>query len=137
MQVYGTDYPTTDGTGIRDFIHVSDLVAAHRLALSRLRGGGDNLVANCGYGHGYSVLELIDSVRRVADRDFEVRMAPRRAGDLATVIADAGLARRELGWSPHYDELDRIVADALAWERILTAKNSSRGAEPPEPDPPR
>ena len=134
MQVYGTDYPTADGTGIRDFIHVSDLVAAHRLALARLRAGGDNLVANCGYGHGYSVLELIDSVRRVAARDFEVRMAPRRPGDPATVIADAGLARRELGWSPQYDELDRIVADALAWERILATKNSTRGTEPPDPD---
>ena len=96
MQVYGTDYPTPDGTGIRDYIHVSDLVAAHRLALARLRAGGGNLVANCGYGHGYSVLELIDSVRRVHGRDFEVRMAPRRPGDPAAVIANSALARREL-----------------------------------------
>jgi UDP-glucose 4-epimerase len=134
MQVYGTDYPTPDGTGIRDYIHVSDLVAAHRLALARLRAGGGNLVANCGYGHGASVLELIDSVRRVHGTDFDVRMAERRPGDPAAVIADSALARRELGWQPRYDDLDQIVTDALSWERILAAKNSIYGIETPEPD---
>ena len=80
MQVFGTDYATPDGTCIRDYIHVSDLVAAHRLALERLRAGGGSLVANCGYGHGYSVKEVIDSVRRVHGGDFDVRIAERRAG---------------------------------------------------------
>ena len=124
MEVYGTDYPTPDGTGIRDYIHVTDLVAAHRLALARLRAGGGNLVANCGYGHGCSVLELIDSVKRVHGAEFEVRMAPRRPGDPAAVIADCALARRELAWTPRHDDLDPIVSDALSWERILAAKNS-------------
>ena len=130
MEVYGTDYPTPDGTGIRDYIHVTDLVAAHRLALARLRAGGGNLVANCGYGHGSSVLELIDSVKRVHGAEFEVRMAPRRPGDPAAVIADCALARRELAWTPHHDDLDTIVSNALSWERILAAKNSIQSVNP-------
>ena len=134
MEVYGTDYPTPDGTGIRDYIHVTDLVAAHRLALARLRAGGGSLVANCGYGHGSSVLELIDSVKRVHGAEFEVRMAPRRPGDPAAVIADCALARRELAWTPHHDDLDTIVSNALSWERILAAKNSIQSIETPEPD---
>lgn len=134
MEIFGTDYPTPDGSCVRDFIHVSDLVAAHRLALTRLRDGGENLVANCGYGHGYSVLEVIDSVRRVHGRDFEVRMAGRRPGDPSIVIADSSLARSELGWSPMRDSLDDIVADALSWERILTGKNTIYGIETPEPE---
>ena len=127
MQVFGTDYPTPDGTCMRDYIHVSDLAAAHRLALERLRAGGGSLVANCGYSHGYSVLEVIDSVRRAFGRDFEVKMGDRRAGDAAAVVANSDLARAELGWTPQRDDLDQIVADALAWERILTSKNSARG----------
>ncbi|MBZ9992574.1 UDP-glucose 4-epimerase GalE [Mesorhizobium sp. BH1-1-4] len=127
MQVFGTDYPTPDGTCMRDYIHVSDLAAAHRLALQRLRDGGQSLVANCGYSHGYSVLEVIDSVRRAFGHDFEVRMGDRRAGDAAAVVANSDLARSELGWTPQRDDLDQIVNDALAWERILTSKNSSRG----------
>ena len=134
MQVFGTDYPTPDGSCIRDFIHVSDLVAAHRLALARLRARGGNLVANLGYGHGYSVLQVIDSVRRVHGNDFDARMAGRRAGDPAVVIADATLARRELGWAPRFDDLDRIVTDALSWEGILTRKNTRYGIESPEPE---
>ncbi|PZN58689.1 MAG: UDP-glucose 4-epimerase GalE [Proteobacteria bacterium] len=126
MQIFGKDYPTPDGTCIRDYIHVSDLVAAHRLALQRLRNGGASLVANCGYGHGYSVLEVIDAVRRVFGRDFDVRTGDRRPGDAAAVVANSDLARSELGWSPRYDDLDAIVRDALAWERILSKKNSSR-----------
>lgn len=124
MQVYGTDYPTPDGTCVRDYIHVSDLVAAHRLALQRLRAGGGGLVANCGYGHGYSVLEVIAAVRRAFGRDFDVVTGPRRAGDAAAVVADPALARAELGWSPARDDLDLIVRDALAWERILGTRNS-------------
>lgn len=124
MQVFGTDYETPDGTCIRDYIHVSDLAAAHRLALHRLRGGGHSMIANCGYSHGYSVLEVIDSVRRVFGNDFAVVTGQRRAGDAAAVVANSDLARRELGWVPQHDDLDRIVTDALSWERILTAKNS-------------
>jgi UDP-glucose 4-epimerase len=128
MQVYGTDYPTPDGTCVRDYIHVSDLVAAHRLALQRLRDDGDSLVANCGYSHGYSVLEVIDSVRRVYGAEFEVTVGGRRAGDAAAVIANSELARRELGWVPAHDDLDAIVGDALSWERSLTLRNSARGS---------
>ncbi|WP_274630104.1 UDP-glucose 4-epimerase GalE [Arvimicrobium flavum] len=127
MQVYGTDYPTPDGTCVRDYIHVSDLVAAHRLALQRLREGGGSLVANCGYSHGYSVLDVIESVRRVHGSDLAVTMAPRRPGDAASVIADSNLARRELAWTPQHDDLDGIVTSALEWERVLARKNSSAG----------
>ncbi|WP_315918598.1 UDP-glucose 4-epimerase GalE [Mesorhizobium sp. SP-1A] len=127
MQVYGTDYATPDGTCIRDYIHVGDLVAAHRLALERLRAGGGNLVANCGYGHGYSVLEVIEAVRRVFGHDLDVRMGERRAGDAAAVVANSDLARAEFGWKPQRDDLDLIVTHALEWERILATKNSSRG----------
>ena len=126
MQVFGTDYPTPDGTCVRDYIHVSDLVAAHRLALERLRAGGASLVANCGYGHGYSVLEVIDAVRRAFGRDFDVRTGGRRPGDAAAVVADSALARGELGWAPRRDDLDLIVGDALNWERLLTGRNSAR-----------
>jgi len=123
MQVFGDDYPTPDGTCIRDYIHVSDLVAAHRLALDRLRAGGKSLVANCGYGHGYSVLEVIDSVRRVFGGEVDARMTARRPGDAAAIVANSDLARKEFGWVPQRDDLDRIVSDALSWERILATKN--------------
>lgn len=134
MKVFGTDYPTPDGTCVRDFIHVSDLVAAHRLALQRLRGGGDSITANCGYGHGYSVLEVIDSVRRKSGVDFKVKTAARRPGDLPAVIANSDVARREFGWKPRHDDLDTIVAHALAWERSLARKNSAFSIQSPEPD---
>jgi UDP-glucose 4-epimerase len=127
MQVFGTDYQTADGTCVRDYIHVSDLVRAHRLALQRLRAGGASIVANCGYGHGYSVFEVIEAVRRVHGGDFDVRNGPRRPGDAASVVANSDLARRELGWMPQRDDLDLIVADALAWERRLQTMNSARG----------
>jgi UDP-glucose 4-epimerase len=126
MQVFGNDYATPDGTCIRDYIHVSDLAAAHRLALQRLRDGGASLIANCGYSHGYSVLEVIAAVRRVFGRDFDVRMGKRRPGDAAAVVANSDRARAELGWTPQHDDLDGIVRDALNWERILTTKNSIR-----------
>jgi len=127
MQVFGTDYDTPDGTCMRDYIHVSDLAAAHRLALQRLRAGGQSMVANCGYGHGYSVLEVIDSVKRAGGEAFEVVMGARRPGDAASVIANADLARKELGWIPEHDDLDAIVADALNWENLLKGKNSVQG----------
>jgi UDP-glucose 4-epimerase len=126
MQVFGNDYDTPDGTCVRDYIHVSDLAAAHHLALERLRAGGASLLANCGYGHGYSVLEVIEAVRRVHGADFPVRMTDRRLGDPAAIVANSDRARAELGWQPKHDDLDRIVADALAWEAALARRNSAR-----------
>lgn len=129
MKVFGTDYPTPDGTCIRDYIHVSDLAVAHRLALERLRQGGDNLVANCGYSHGFSVLDVIDSVKRMNGRAFDVFFAPRRAGDTAAVVADSTRARQELAWVPKLDDLDAIVSSALRWEDGLTRRNSAHAFE--------
>ncbi len=134
LTVFGTDYPTPDGTCVRDFIHVADLVAAHAKALERLRAGGDSLVANCGYGHGYSVLEVVDAVRRASGADFEVVTGARRAGDLPAVIADPSLARRELDWVPALDDLDAIVGHALAWSKHLHVRNDVSGIETPDPD---
>jgi UDP-glucose 4-epimerase len=121
MEVFGTDYPTPDGTCVRDYIHVSDLVRAHASALAHLRRGGPNLTLNCGYGRGYSVLQVIDAVKRAAERDFPVRFSPRRAGDPATIVAAAQRARQILNWRPAYDDLDVIVGHALAWEDRLAA----------------
>jgi UDP-glucose 4-epimerase len=123
MTVHGTDYPTPDGTCVRDYIHVSDLVAAHAEALAYLRAGGASLVANCGYGRGYSVLEVIDAVKRVSGRDFPVTRGPRRAGDAVAVVADPALAKERFGWRPIHDNLERIVGDALAWEGALGRRN--------------
>ena len=124
MKVFGNDYPTPDGTAVRDYIHVSDLAAAHLLALQRLRDGGDSLVANCGYNHGYSVLQVIDAVKRVSGRNFPVEIVERRPGDAPAVVADSRRARAELGWKPRYDQLDLIVEHALAWEDALTRRNA-------------
>ena len=129
MQVFGTDYPTPDGTCIRDYIHVSDLAVAHRLALQRLRDGGDSLIANCGYSHGFSVLDVIDSVKRMNGRAFDVFFAERRAGDTAAVVADSARARQELAWVPKLDDLDAIVASALDWEDRLGRRNSFHGLD--------
>lgn len=126
MNVFGMDYPTSDGTCVRDYIHVSDLVAAHRLALERLRAGGESLLANCGYGHGYSVLQVVDAVRRVHGKDFEVKITERRPGDPAAIVANPARAKRELNWVPKHDDLDAIVGDALRWEDSLSRRNSSR-----------
>jgi UDP-glucose 4-epimerase len=119
VDVFGTDYPTPDGSCIRDFIHVSDLAQAHRAALSYLRGGGSSMTLNCGYGRGYSVLETIEAVRRVSGRNFAVQYAPRRPGDIMTMIADTGRIRSVLNWTPQYDDLDTIARHALAWEEKL------------------
>ena len=119
MDVFGTDYPTPDGTCLRDYIHVTDLVRAHLSALAHLRSGGESLVANCGYGHGYSVKEVIDTVRAVTKVDFRADYAPRRPGDAAAVVADATRARTRLGWTPAHDDLTGIVEAAYAWERRL------------------
>ena len=117
IDVFGTDYPTPDGTCIRDYIHVSDLVRAHRDALHYLRTGGTSVTLNCGYGRGFSVLEVINSVKRVSGVDFKVVLSGRRAGDPAAIVADAGRIRSVLGFAPQLDDLDTIVKHALAWER--------------------
>ncbi len=123
MDVYGTDYPTPDGTCVRDYIHVSDLAQAHLDALRYLRAGGDSLTANCGYGRGYSVREVIDTVKRVSSVDFRVDVTDRRPGDPASIVASSDRARTALGWKPQHDDLDGIVRNALAWERKLMVRN--------------
>src|SRR5437588_3174257 len=120
VDVFGTDYPTPDGSCIRDFIHVSDLAQAHRAALSYLRGGGNSITLNCGYGRGYSVLETLEAVRRVGMRNFAVQYAPRRPGDIMTMVADTSRIRPTLDWTPQYDALDTIAAHALNWEQKLS-----------------
>src|SRR4030088_2222001 len=119
IDVFGTDYPTPDGSCIRDFIHVSDLAQAHRAALSYLRAGGNSVTLNCGYGRGYSVLETIEAVRRVSGRHFAVQYAARRPGDIMTMIAETGRIGATLNWTPQYDDLETIAAHALAWEEKL------------------
>ena len=119
IDVYGTDYPTPDGSCLRDYIHVSDLCQAHLDALRRLRAGGASLVCNCGYERGFSVLEVIDVVKKVSGVDFPVRLGARRPGDPAAIVAANARAKAELGWTPRHDDLDAIVAQALAWERRL------------------
>lgn len=130
IEVFGTDYPTHDGTCIRDFIHVSDLVTAHRLALLHLRAGGGNLVANCGYGHGYSVLDLIEAVQRASGRSIEVHLGPRREGDMPCVIADPTLLKSTLKWVPRYDSIDTIAETSIAWEKALSKRNAIWDADP-------
>jgi UDP-glucose 4-epimerase len=122
MEVFGTDYPTPDGTCVRDYVHVTDLVAAHLDALRHLRRGGPNLVLNCGYGRGHSVLQVLEAIKRVAGVDLALKMSARRAGDPAALVARADRIRSELAWHPQYDDLETIVAHALAWERKRPAK---------------
>lgn len=129
LDVYGTDYPTPDGTCIRDFIHVSDLAQAHRAALAYLRRGGRSETFNCGYGHGYSVLDVVEAVRRVSGRTFAVNQAPRRPGDIMAMVADTQRIRAALDWKPQFDNLDTIAAHALAWEQKLVSDQMSRQRE--------
>jgi UDP-glucose 4-epimerase len=119
LDIFGSDYPTADGTCVRDYIHVTDLARAHLLALAHLEGGGDSLVLNCGYGRGASVWEVIEAVRRVSRIEFAVRPGPRRPGDPAAIVAKAERIREVLGWQPELDDLELIVRHALAWERAL------------------
>jgi UDP-glucose 4-epimerase len=119
LDIFGTDYPTPDGTGVRDYIHVEDLAAAHLDALSWLRRGGDSTTLNVGYGHGYSVREVLASVERITGRKLKVRESPRRAGDPPMLIARADRIRAQLGWQPRLDELDTIVRTAWNWEQKL------------------
>jgi len=121
LEIFGTDYLTADGTCLRDYIHVDDLAAAHLAALRYLLAGGESDIFNCGYGHGYSVREVVDVAKRVTGIDFSVEEAPRRAGDPPALIADCGKIHGRLGWQPRHDDLDYIVRTAWAWERRLTA----------------
>jgi len=125
LEVYGTDYPTPDGTCIRDYIHVSDLARAHSAALAYLRRGGDSTTFNCGYGRGASVLEVIASVKRVSGRDFPVEIRGRRAGDPVSLVAEVARIRASLDWRPQYQDLDTIVSHALAWERLLAKRKTA------------
>ena len=121
VSIFGTDYPTPDGTGVRDYIHVEDLASAHLAALEYLRRGGESTTLNCGYGHGYSVRELIRMVEKVAGHEIAKREGPRRAGDPPTLVACATRIRDALDWTPRYDDLEKIVSTSLAWERKLAA----------------
>jgi len=123
MDVFGTDYPTPDGTCVRDYIHVSDLAQAHLDALRYLRAGGASITANCGYGRGYSVREVIDTVKKVSGVDFRVDLAPPRPGDPAAIVASSDRARAVLGWKPQRDDLTGIVGNAIGWERKLMLRN--------------
>ncbi|MBL8791904.1 MAG: UDP-glucose 4-epimerase GalE [Rhizobiales bacterium] len=124
MDVFGTDYDTADGTCIRDYIHVSDLIAAHMDALAHLQKGGASGIFNCGYGKGYSVLDVIHAVERANGAPVRHTLGPRRAGDPAGIVAGADKVRRILGWQPKYNDLDFIVKSALQWERHLERRNA-------------
>jgi UDP-glucose 4-epimerase len=126
MDVFGVDYPTPDGSCVRDYIQISDLIAAHMLALRHLRAGGTSLTCNCGYGRGLSVLQIIDVVKRVSGVDFPVRIAGRRAGDPASLVAEAERIRDTLGWAPQFaEDVEAIVGQALDWERRLHNRSLS------------
>jgi UDP-glucose 4-epimerase len=124
LQVFGADYPTPDGTCVRDYIQVNDLARAHLDALDHLRGGGQSLVCNCGYGHGFSVLEVIETVKRVSGVDFPVELAGRRPGDPAAIVAANDRIKAAFGWTPRYDDLETIVRQALDWERRLAERGA-------------
>jgi UDP-glucose 4-epimerase len=117
LDVFGTDYPTPDGTGVRDYIHVADLAAAHLLALDALKAGAPSTIYNCGYGRGFSVREVIQGVERVVGHTLPVQESPRRAGDPPMLVSDPGRIKKDLDWTPRYDDLDGIIASAIAWER--------------------
>ncbi len=123
VAIFGTDYDTKDGTGVRDYIHVEDLAAAHIKALKYLKNGGDSTTLNCGYGHGYSVREVLDAVEKAHGSPLNIEEKPRRAGDPPTLIAKADKVRDVLDWEPQYDNLDTIVTSALNWEIKLQAKH--------------
>lgn len=127
VSIFGEDYPTPDGTCVRDYVHVTDLVKAHAAACNHLAKGGESLTLNCGYGHGYSVKEVVDAVRRVSGVRFTVKHGPRRPGDPAELVASNERIRSALNWRPSLDDLDGMIAHALAWEERL------RCAERPQP----
>ena len=127
--IFGSDYATPDGTGVRDYIHVDDLARAHVEALGYLRRGGAPVTLNCGYGHGYSVREVIAAVERANGAPLRIVERPRRAGDPPVLVADAAKIRRVLGWRPQCDDLDQIARTSLAWERKLAARSYPRHAQ--------
>src|SRR3546814_436756 len=133
MEIFGDDYDTPDGTCVRDFIHVSDLAQAHVSALDHLGSGRESLTLNCGYGHGYSVREVIEAMQRAAGTTFPVRIAPRRPGDVRAVISDVSRLRAAFDWKPAHDSLDEILRTALAWERTCAAGARGADATPPHP----
>ncbi|MGV3573770.1 MAG: UDP-glucose 4-epimerase GalE [Devosia sp.] len=123
MDIFGTDYETPDGTCVRDYIHVTDLIAAHALLLNHLRKGGESTTLNCAYGQGYSVREVVETVRKVSGINFRADEGPRRAGDPASITATGQKVRSLLGWQPQHDDLNEIVETAYAWERHLMTRN--------------
>src|SRR5210317_460662 len=125
VAIYGTDYPTPDGTGLRDYIHVEDLATAHLDALRYLRSGGESAVLNCGYGHGYSVREVLAAVEKANGQALTIAEEPRRAGDPPELVAVAERVREVLGWEPRFDDLDTIVRTGLEWERKIASKDPS------------
>jgi UDP-glucose 4-epimerase len=130
LEIFGTDYSTPDGTCIRDYIHVSDLARAHLDALRHLRSGRPSLTLNCGYGHGFSVLDVVATVKQLSGVDFKVENAPRRLGDPDRIVAASEQIRATLGWQPRFDDLSTIVAHALAWERQLTRHRTGPAGQP-------
>lgn len=123
LDIFGTDFPTPDGTGVRDYIHVSDLIAAHLLALDYLRGGGKSLTLNVGYGRGFSVKDVVRVTQQVCGHPIPVHEGPRRAGDPPALVADSTRLKETLHWKPRFDDLTQIVASAFAWERGLTNRS--------------
>lgn len=119
IQMFGDDYPTPDGTCVRDYIHVADLASAHLAALRHLEAGGDSLILNCGYGRGYSVREVLSMAERITGLPLSMRVAGRRAGDPSALVADVARIRQTLGWTPRHDNLETIIRTALDWERRL------------------
>jgi UDP-glucose 4-epimerase len=130
LTIFGGDYETLDGTGVRDYIHVSDLVDIHEKVLARLRKTGESILLNCGYGRGFSVREVVSAVERVSGRSLATEVAERRPGDLPSVVADTARLKNMLSWKPNYDDLDTIVRTALAWEEKIRATADT--APPPK-----
>ncbi len=117
IMMFGDDYPTLDGSCMRDYVHVEDLASAHIKALEYLANGNESDIFNCGYGHGYSVKEVIDTIKKVSEVDFKVEVAPRREGDPAELVADSTKIKAKMGWTPKYDDLELICTSALTWEK--------------------
>jgi UDP-glucose 4-epimerase len=124
LKIFGTDYNTDDGTAIRDYIHIDDLSNAHLLALKQLKDKKESQIFNCGYGKGYSVLEVIEGVKKVTGIDFEVVHSPRREGDPPSLIADSSQIKKELNWKPRHDDLDYILQTSWDWEKKLDQAKS-------------